>query len=90
MLGNCRNGCGRHEPAEWAKGEKVQLLRRVFGEVRGHGLRRAKYRGLDKLKLQNYFIAAACNVKRWIRREIWKLGQAVSAAAAQGQVATQS
>jgi IS5 family transposase len=58
--------------------------------VRGHGLRRARYRGLGKVKLQNYFIAAACNVKRWIRREVWKLGQAVSVAAAQGQAATQS
>jgi IS5 family transposase len=58
--------------------------------VRGHGLRRARYRGLGKVKLQNYFIAAACNVKRWIRREVWKLGQAVSVAAAQGQTATQS
>jgi hypothetical protein len=58
--------------------------------VRGHGLRRARSRGLGKVKLQNYFIAAACNVKRWIRREAWKLGQAVSVAAAQGQAATQS
>jgi hypothetical protein len=46
--------------------------------VRGHGLRRARYRGLAKVKLQNYFIGAACNVKRWIRREAWKLAQAVS------------
>ena len=56
--------------------------------VRGHGLRRARYRGLAKVKLQNYFIGAACNVKRWIRREIWALRQAVSAAAAQSQAAT--
>ncbi len=41
--------------------------------VRAHGLRRARYRGLAKVKLQNYFIAAACNAKRWIRREAWKL-----------------
>ncbi len=55
--------------------------------VRGHGLRRARYRGLGKVKLQNYFIGAACNVKRWIRREAWKLGQAVSLAAAEAQAA---
>jgi len=36
--------------------------------VRAHGLRRARYRGLAKVKLQNYFIAAACNEKRWIQR----------------------
>lgn len=49
--------------------------------VRAHGLRRARYRGLAKVKLQNYLIGAACNVKRWIRREIWKLQHAVSAVA---------
>ena len=46
--------------------------------IRGHGLRQARYRGLTKVKLQSYFIGAACNVKRWMRREIWKLQQAVS------------
>jgi DDE family transposase/transposase-like protein DUF772 len=44
--------------------------------VRGHGLRQACYRGLIKVRLQNYFIGAACNVKRWIRREAWKIQQA--------------
>jgi Transposase DDE domain len=58
--------------------------------VRAHGLRRARYRGLAKVKLQNYFIAAACNVKRWIRREAWMLRQAVSAAAVQPQPASVS
>lgn len=51
--------------------------------VRAHGMRRARYQGLAKVKLQNYFIGAACNVKRWIRREAWKLTQAVSATAAE-------
>jgi transposase len=41
--------------------------------VRAHGLRRARYRGLAKVSLQNYFIGAACNAKRWIRREAWNL-----------------
>lgn len=41
--------------------------------VRGHGLRHARYRGLAKVRLQNYFIGAACNVKRWIRRAAWAL-----------------
>jgi transposase len=45
--------------------------------VRAHGLRRARYRGLAKAKLQNYFVGAACNLKRWIRREIWQLQQGV-------------
>lgn len=51
--------------------------------VRAHGMRRARYRGLVKVRLQNYFIGAACNVKRWIRREVWKLQQAVHAVAAE-------
>jgi hypothetical protein len=48
--------------------------------VRAHGLRRARYRGLSKVRLQNYLAGAACNVKRWIRREIWNLRRAVLAA----------
>ena len=46
--------------------------------VRAHGLRRARYRGLSKTKLQNYFIGAACNVKRWLRRVAWEMGQGLS------------
>ena len=56
--------------------------------VRAHGLRRARYRGLARTKLQNYFIGAACNVKRWLRREAWKLQQALSLDAAQLASAT--
>jgi hypothetical protein len=44
--------------------------------VRAHGLRRARYRGLEKVRLQNYFIGAACNAKRWIRRIAWEMRQA--------------
>jgi hypothetical protein len=51
--------------------------------VRGHGLRRARYRGLTKVKLQNYFIGAACNVKRWLRREAWNIQQAAARLSAQ-------
>jgi transposase len=40
--------------------------------VRAHGLRRARYRGLAKARLQNYFIGAACNIKRWLRRIAWE------------------
>ena len=40
--------------------------------VRAHGLRRARYRGREKVRLQNYFIGAACNVKRWIRQLQWR------------------
>jgi hypothetical protein len=44
--------------------------------VRAHGLRRARYRGLEKARLQNYFAGAACNAKRWIKRMIWEMKSA--------------
>jgi hypothetical protein len=47
--------------------------------VRAHGLRRARYRGLAKARLQNYFIGAACNVKRWLRRVAWQIQQTTAA-----------
>ncbi len=56
--------------------------------MRAHGLRRARYRGLAKTKLQNYFTGAACNVKQWIRREAWKLRRAALSGAAQLASAT--
>ena len=56
--------------------------------VRAHGLRHARYRGLAKVKLQNYFIGAACNVKRWLRLEAWKLRQAALASAVARATAT--
>ena len=43
--------------------------------ARAHGLRRARYRGLKKVTLQNYLIGAACNVKRWLRRLQWEMKQ---------------
>lgn len=39
--------------------------------VRAHGVRRARYRGLEKMRLQNYLAGAACNIKRWMRRLAW-------------------
>lgn len=50
--------------------------------VRGHGLRRARYRGLAKMRLQTYLTAAACNLKRWIRGVAWKLARELAAAQA--------
>jgi len=43
--------------------------------VRAYGLRRARYRGLARVRLQNYFIGAACNVRRWFRRLAWEAAQ---------------
>lgn len=36
--------------------------------VRGHGLRQTKYRGFKRVSLSHYMMAAACNVKRYLRR----------------------
>jgi len=36
--------------------------------VRGHGLRRTKYRGFSRVAMSHYFMAAACNVKRYLKR----------------------
>jgi len=41
--------------------------------VRGHGMRRARYRGLKKVALQNWLTGAACNVKRWLRLLAWEM-----------------
>jgi transposase len=39
--------------------------------VRGYGLRQARYRGFAKVRLQNYLIGAACNIRRLYRRIAW-------------------
>jgi transposase len=36
--------------------------------VRGHGLRRTKYRGLNRVALSHYLMGAAYNVKRYLKR----------------------
>jgi transposase len=43
--------------------------------VRAHGLRRARYRGKAKVDLQNQFIGAACNIKRWLKIMAWEITQ---------------
>jgi transposase len=43
--------------------------------VRGYGLRQARYRGFAKVRLQNYLIGAACNLRRLFRRLQWLAAQ---------------
>jgi len=52
--------------------------------VRGHGLRQARYRGLPKVRLQNYLIGAACNAKRWMARVAWEFRRSVCPAPLRG------
>jgi transposase len=40
--------------------------------VRGYGLRHARYRGKAKVRLQNWLIGAACNLRRLYRRMLWE------------------
>ena len=47
--------------------------------VRAHGLRRARQGGLAKARLQNYFIGAACTIKRWLRRTAWEWQNSLTA-----------
>ncbi len=44
--------------------------------VRAYGLRRARYRGKAKVRLQNYLIGAACNIRRLFRRLQWESAHA--------------
>jgi hypothetical protein len=39
--------------------------------VRGYGIRRSRYRGLEKTDIQMQFTAAACNLRRWAVRLCW-------------------
>lgn len=48
--------------------------------ARGYGMRRCRYRGKPKTRLQNLFIVAACNIKRWFRRTAWEAKRAVELA----------
>jgi transposase len=43
--------------------------------VRAYGLRHARYRGFIKVRLQNYLIGAACNLRRLCRRLAWEAAQ---------------
>jgi len=39
--------------------------------TRGYGMRRSRYRGLEKTDIQMQFTAAACNLRRWAVRLVW-------------------
>jgi transposase len=71
----------RVEQQSKAFGQEMKQRNAIEGTqselVRAHGLRRARYRGLAKVRLQNYFAGAACNAKRWIRRTMWEMKQAL-------------
>ena len=47
--------------------------------VRGYGLRQARYRGQARVRLQNYLIGAACNIRRLFRRIAWETQQVLNA-----------
>jgi len=59
--------------------DQCELRNALEGTVselkRGHGMGRARYRGLAKVSLQNLVTGAACNIKRWIRRAQWEARQ---------------
>jgi transposase len=57
--------------------EDMKLRPPIEGKLseltRYHGLRRARFRGLNKVGLQFYFTATAVNIKRWIKGMIEKM-----------------
>ena len=52
--------------------------------VRGYGMRRARYRGKAKTRLQNWLTGAACNLRRLYRRMLWESNQATRQRGARG------
>ena len=46
--------------------------------VRGHGLRQTKFRGMSRVSLSHYFMGAACNVKRYLRRLAFQIEMATA------------
>ncbi len=49
--------------------------------VRGHGLRRTKYRGFSRVRLSHYMMGAACNVKRYLNLMAFEMRPAILEAA---------
>ena len=49
--------------------------------TRGYGIRRSRYRGLEKTDVQMQFTAAACNLRRWAVRLCWLSRQEAKKAA---------
>ncbi len=57
--------------------QDMKLRQPIEGKLsemkRYHGLRRARYRGINKVQLQCCFTAVAVNLKRWIKMEMVRL-----------------
>jgi transposase len=49
--------------------------------VRGHGLRRTKYRGFQRVRLSHYMMGAACNIKRYLNLRAFEMKSTASKAA---------
>jgi hypothetical protein len=81
----------RREQKTEAFKEKTKRRNAIEGThselARAHGLKKARYRGEAKVRLQNYLIGAACNAKRWIKRLQWELKQSIVTPALQLQSA---
>lgn len=76
----------RREMETEAFQERMKQRNAIEGSIselkRGYGLGRARYKGLAKTRLANYFIGAACNVRRWLTRTLWEMDEAATAAVA--------
>lgn len=70
----------RKEQKTEAFAEEMHRRNGIEGTIselcRAYGLRRCRYRGRRKTRLQNLMIGAASNIKRWCRRVAWELRKA--------------
>ena len=81
-----------HQSDEAGFRERMKKRNAIEGthseRVRTHGMRRTRFWGLGRVRLGNDFTAAACNIKRWIRRVAWEAGHAAKAVGSAHAVAT--
>lgn len=69
-----RKDCSTPEYKEMMK--RRNALEGTHSELaRGYGVRRCRYKGLAKTKLQHLFTGAACNLRRWAARLCWSADQ---------------
>jgi transposase len=70
---------GYHETPAYRKAMRKRSVwvEPLFGEAKQwHGLRRFRLRGLDKVNIEGFCVAAGQNLKRWLARTGWGRRQA--------------
>ena len=55
------------------RAERYKIEPRQADLKRNHGLKRARYRGLSRARIQTYLAVIASNLKKWFKYTIGKL-----------------